>query len=34
MEYINKKTGAVIETNGTISGGDWCQVMNIIQLKT
>lgn len=23
MEYINKKTGAVIETNGTVSGGDW-----------
>ena len=23
MQYLNKKTGCVIETNCTVSGGDW-----------
>ncbi len=23
MVYINKKTGAVVETDGTVNGGDW-----------
>lgn len=23
MRYKNKKTGAVIDVNGTLSGGDW-----------
>ena len=23
MVYINKKTGAVVETDYTVSGGDW-----------
>lgn len=24
--YKNKKTGAVIQTNGKVTGGDWVQV--------
>lgn len=26
-KYKNKKTGAIIETNGKISGGNWVEVL-------
>ena len=26
MQYLNKKTGCVIETNCTVSGGDWTPI--------
>lgn len=33
MRYRNKRTGAVIETTGKVSGGDWEEIVAVVAEK-